>query len=88
MELQKVERFIGIHTSLAQDIFKLLQSQIQVSSAWTGQHACEDDECAYCEAGIMWYQLVLELVLYLCPEHPVRPPDVSSYKTYLQILWD
>ncbi|XP_068085270.1 protein unc-79 homolog [Anabrus simplex] len=77
LELQEVEKHSGVHTTLAQDVCKLLKGMVSVS--WTDGHACSSnkDECLFCESCVMWYQLALELVEFLAPESPAHPPDVS-----------
>lgn len=77
LELQQVDKHEGVHTSLAQDVSRLLKHMLL--AAWVGTHSCGRagaKECLFCESCVMWYQLALELVRFLAPLEPVRPPDV------------
>lgn len=78
MDLQNTEKHSGISTSLAQDIWQLLKSML--TAQWSAAHVCEQRECAHCEARVMWYQLVLQLVTIVNPEETAHPPDVSKLK--------
>lgn len=78
MERHEVERFTGIHTVVAQDVCRLLQSML--STPWLAPHSCKvasKNECPHCELGIVWHQLSLQLVEYIAPENLAHPPDVS-----------
>ncbi|KAJ9597430.1 hypothetical protein L9F63_011724, partial [Diploptera punctata] len=74
MELQEIEMHCGVHTSLSEDVCKLLKCM--VSASWVGAHTCASkNDCAFCESSVMWHQLALETIEYLSPENPVNPPD-------------
>lgn len=80
MEKQGVEKHTGMHTVVAQDSCRLLQSMLQ--APWTMSHACKGSsktECVHCELTIVWHQLALELVAYVAQENPAHPPDVSTF---------
>ncbi|KAF5283433.1 hypothetical protein FQA39_LY04809 [Lamprigera yunnana] len=74
MELQSIERFTGLNSTLSKDVYKLLKCM--VTATWIGSHSCNSkSECGYCESSIMWHQLCLKLVVYLSPQYPAYPPD-------------
>ncbi|XP_011310336.1 protein unc-79 homolog isoform X3 [Fopius arisanus] len=75
MELQDIDRHTGINTWVCRDACHLMKSI--VAANWNDCHSCkEENECTYCESRIIWHQLCLQLVMYLCPENPANPPDV------------
>ena len=79
MELHNIERFIGVHSVMAQDIARLLHKTS--SASWFMNHECTpQQDCILCECCIVWHQLALCLVEYVCPEDLAHPPDVSSDK--------
>lgn len=86
MELQNTDKHSGITTSLAQDVWQLLRSML--TAQWSAPHHCERRECSHCEARVMWHQLALELVTIINPEMTAHPPDVSSHRLPLLVLYD
>lgn len=85
MELQNVEQHMGIHTHVCENVCRLLKCMVTAARVGVGSHICalkakQVSECAYCEASVMWHQLSTKLVEFMAPEHPVRPPDVSSQR--------
>lgn len=96
MELQGVEWHAGVSTPLAQDVWALLRTML--TTQWAAPplepstlrtrmcgRCCARRECSQCEARVIWYQLALELVQAMNPEHSAHPPDVSQlfYRGYL-----
>ncbi|KAL3290395.1 hypothetical protein HHI36_023736 [Cryptolaemus montrouzieri] len=74
MELQNIDKHTGLNSTLCKDVCWLLKCMI--TTAWIGTHTCNSKtECSYCESSVMWHQLSLQLVKYLSPVHPARPPD-------------
>lgn len=77
MELHNVERFIGLHSVMAQDIVRLLHKTI--SASWFMNHLCTTKhECTLCDVCVVWHQLATILIEYVCPEDLAYPPDVSK----------
>lgn len=77
MELQDIDRHMGLNTWVCRDACHLMKSI--VAANWNDCHICkEDQECTYCESRVIWHQLCLHLIIYLCPENPAYPPDVFS----------
>lgn len=76
MELQSTEKHGGITSPPAQEVWHLLK--FMLTAQWSSAHECDLRECAHCEARVMWYQLVLELVTMINPEETAHPPDVSN----------
>ncbi|GLH04896.1 UNC79 protein, partial [Gryllus bimaculatus] len=71
---RKIEKHSGIHTSLSQDVCRLLKGMLDI--AWSVGHTCSSiDDCLFCESCVIWYQLTLKLVEFLVPEQPVHLPD-------------
>lgn len=79
MEFQDVEIHSGIHTSVSENVTRLLKCMVTAARVGLGSHVCslKVSECAYCEASVMWHQLSTKLVQFIAPENPVRAPDVS-----------
>ncbi|KAK9889170.1 hypothetical protein WA026_004451 [Henosepilachna vigintioctopunctata] len=74
MELQNIDKHTGLNSTLCKDVCWLLKCMI--TAAWIGTHKCNSStECSYCESSVIWHQLSLQLVKYLSPIHPARPPD-------------
>ncbi|XP_036332917.1 protein unc-79 homolog isoform X3 [Rhagoletis pomonella] len=78
MELQDVEQHMGIHTSVCENVSRLIKCMVTAARVGLSSHVCslKVAECAYCEASIMWHQLSTKLVQFMAPLNPVRPPDV------------
>ncbi|XP_039151763.1 protein unc-79 homolog isoform X2 [Drosophila simulans] len=78
MELQDVEQHMGIHTSVCENVSRLIKCMVTAARVGLSSHVCalKVAECAYCEASIMWHQLATKLVQFMAPLNPVRPPDV------------
>ncbi|XP_017847930.1 protein unc-79 homolog isoform X8 [Drosophila busckii] len=81
MELQDVEQHMGIHTSVCENVSRLIKCMVTAARVGLSSHVCalkvsEVAECAYCEASTMWHQLSTKLVEFMAPLNPVRPPDV------------
>ncbi|XP_064549249.1 protein unc-79 homolog isoform X2 [Drosophila montana] len=78
MELQDVEQHMGIHTSVCENVSRLIKCMVTAARVGLSSHVCalKVAECAYCEASTMWHQLSTKLVEFMAPLHPVRPPDV------------
>ncbi|XP_067614407.1 protein unc-79 homolog isoform X4 [Eurosta solidaginis] len=82
MELQDVEQHMGIHTSVCENVSRLIKCMVTAARVGLSSHVCslkvttEVAECAYCEASIMWHQLATKLVQFMAPLNPIRPPDV------------
>lgn len=75
MELHGVERYVGVHSVMAQDIVRLLYKTTYAS--WFMNHECfPKDDCLLCECCIVWQQLATNLVEYVCPEDLAHQPDV------------
>ncbi|XP_063983209.1 protein unc-79 homolog isoform X2 [Diachasmimorpha longicaudata] len=75
MELQDIDKHTGINTWVCRDACHLMKSI--VAANWNDCHSCkEESECTYCESRVIWHQLCLQLVMYLCPENAANPPDV------------
>ncbi|KAK0097709.1 hypothetical protein PV326_014335 [Microctonus aethiopoides] len=80
MELQDIDRHMGLNTWVCRDACHLMKSI--VAANWNDCHICkEDQECTYCESRVIWHQLCLHLIIYLCPENPAYPPDVFVDET-------
>ncbi|XP_039969068.1 protein unc-79 homolog isoform X8 [Bactrocera tryoni] len=78
MELQDVEQHMGIHTSVCENVARLIKCMVTAARVGLSSHVCslKVAECAYCEASIMWHQLATKLVQFMAPLNPVRPPDI------------
>ncbi|XP_052835332.1 protein unc-79 homolog isoform X5 [Drosophila gunungcola] len=78
MELQDVEQHMGIHTSVCENVSRLIKCMVTAARVGLSSHVCalKVAECAYCEASIMWHQLATKLVQFMAPLNPVRPPDI------------
>ncbi|XP_068152157.1 protein unc-79 homolog isoform X4 [Drosophila tropicalis] len=78
MELQDIEQHMGIHTSVCENVSRLIKCMVTAARVGLSSHVCalKVAECAYCEASIMWHQLSTKLVQFMAPLNPVRPPDV------------
>ncbi|XP_034664279.1 protein unc-79 homolog isoform X3 [Drosophila subobscura] len=78
MELQDVEQHMGIHTSVCENVSRLIKCMVTAARVGLSSHVCalKVAECAYCEASIMWHQLSTKLVQFMAPLNPVRPPDI------------
>ncbi|XP_053969855.1 protein unc-79 homolog isoform X5 [Anastrepha ludens] len=78
MELQDVEQHMGIHTSVCENVSRLIKCMVTAARVGLSSHVCslKVAECAYCEASIMWHQLSTKLVQFMAPLNPVRAPDV------------
>ncbi|XP_017968880.1 protein unc-79 homolog isoform X5 [Drosophila navojoa] len=78
MELQDVEQHMGIHTSVCENVSRLIKCMVTAARVGLSSHVCalKVAECAYCEASTMWHQLSTKLVEFMAPLNPVRPPDV------------
>ncbi|XP_073838651.1 UNC-79 domain-containing protein isoform X11 [Musca autumnalis] len=78
MELQDIEQHLGIHTSVCENVSRLLKCMVTAARVGLSSHVCslKVAECAYCEASIMWHQLSTKLVQFMAPLNPLRPPDV------------
>ncbi|KAM8704273.1 hypothetical protein ACLKA7_008814 [Drosophila subpalustris] len=78
MELQDVEQHLGIHTSVCENVSRLIKCMVTAARVGLSSHVCalKVAECAYCEASTMWHQLSTKLVEFMAPLNPVRPPDV------------
>lgn len=89
MKLQDVEQHAGIESDVCSDVSELLKHMLEAS--WMNDHICRaraasSNECAFCEASVMWHQLAASLVRFMAPEHPAHGPDVRQFfciKTYL-----
>ncbi|XP_055629586.1 protein unc-79 homolog isoform X2 [Toxorhynchites rutilus septentrionalis] len=75
MQLQEIEQYSGIYTSLSDNVCRLLKCMVTAAKVGLGSHTCSSKECGYCEASVMWHQLSTKLVQYLAPLEPIRPPD-------------
>ncbi|XP_039288508.1 protein unc-79 homolog isoform X2 [Nilaparvata lugens] len=85
MERHEVERYTGMHTVVAQDVSRLLQSMLCLPwlSSASGTHAHSHSQshapplhsCPRCDLSIIWHQLALHLVEYIAPENLAHPPD-------------
>ncbi|KAL5284179.1 UNC79 family protein [Megaselia abdita] len=78
MELQDVEQHLGIHTSVSENVCRLLKCMVTAARVGLSSHVCsvkQVADCPYCEASIMWHQLSTKLVQFMAPESPIRPPD-------------
>ncbi|XP_055321973.1 protein unc-79 homolog isoform X3 [Sitodiplosis mosellana] len=80
IELQDVEQHMGIATAVCENVCRLLKCMVTAARVGVGSHVCamkvkQVSECAYCEASVMWHQLSVKLVQFICPENPVRSPD-------------
>ncbi|XP_075145710.1 UNC-79 domain-containing protein isoform X8 [Haematobia irritans] len=78
MELQDIEQHLGIHTSVCENVSRLLKCMVTAARVGLSSHVCslKVAECAYCEASIMWHQLSTKLVQFMAPLNPLRPPDI------------
>ncbi|XP_046804235.1 protein unc-79 homolog isoform X8 [Lucilia cuprina] len=78
MELQDIEQHMGIHTSVCEDVSRLMKCMVTAARVGLSSHVCslKVAECAYCEASIMWHQLSTKIVQFMAPLNPLRPPDV------------
>ncbi|XP_014089555.2 protein unc-79 homolog isoform X6 [Bactrocera oleae] len=78
MELQDIEQHMGIHTSVCENVSRLIKCMVTAARVGLSSHVCslKVAECAYCEASIMWHQLATKLVQFMAPLNPVRPPDI------------
>ncbi|XP_061398617.1 protein unc-79 homolog [Musca vetustissima] len=78
MELQDIEQHLGIHTTVCENVSRLLKCMVTAARVGLSSHVCslKVAECAYCEASIMWHQLSTKLVQFMAPLNPLRPPDV------------
>ncbi|XP_045481676.1 protein unc-79 homolog isoform X1 [Harmonia axyridis] len=80
MELQNIDKHTGLNSTLCKDVCWLLKCMI--TTAWIGTHTCNSKtECTHCESCVMWHQLSLQLVKYLSPIYPARPPDPPLEET-------
>ncbi|XP_055716676.1 protein unc-79 homolog isoform X6 [Phlebotomus papatasi] len=77
MELQDIEQHMGIHTSVCENVCRLLKCMVTAAKVGMGSHTCglKIAECGYCEASVMWHQLSTKLVQFMAPMNPTRPPD-------------
>ncbi|GAB0098713.1 protein unc-79 homolog [Sergentomyia squamirostris] len=77
MELQDIEQHMGIHTSVCENVCRLLKCMVTAAKVGMGSHTCglKVAECGYCEASVMWHQLSTKLVQFMAPSNPTRPPD-------------
>lgn len=84
MELQEVEQHTGIHTSVCENVSRLLKCMVTAARVGISDHNCsmKVEECGYCEASVIWHQLSTKLVQFMAPSIPVRPPDVSRQFLY------
>ncbi|XP_066589783.1 protein unc-79 homolog [Prorops nasuta] len=74
MELQDIDKHTGINTWVCKDACHLMKSIVAFN--WNNCHVCKTEiECTYCESKVIWHQLCLQLVTYMCPENPAYPPD-------------
>ncbi|XP_058979221.1 protein unc-79 homolog isoform X6 [Musca domestica] len=78
MELQDIEQHLGIHTTVCENVSRLLKCMVTAARVGLSSHVCllKVAECGYCEASIMWHQLSTKLVQFMAPLNPLRPPDV------------
>lgn len=83
MELQDIEQHQGINTSVCENVCRLLKCMVTATAGiktlgpGLGSHVCSEKmECLICEAYIMWHQLASQIVKFMAPPKPVRPPDV------------
>ncbi|XP_037956514.1 protein unc-79 homolog isoform X2 [Teleopsis dalmanni] len=78
MELQDIEQHMGIHTTVCENVSRLIKCMVTAARVGLSSHVCslKVAECAYCEASIMWHQLSTKLVQFMAPLNPVRPPDI------------
>ncbi|XP_059622044.1 protein unc-79 homolog [Phlebotomus argentipes] len=77
MELQDIEQHMGIHTSVCENVCRLLKCMVTAAKVGMGSHTCglKIADCGYCEASVMWHQLSTKLVQFMAPKKPTRPPD-------------
>ncbi|XP_066903218.1 protein unc-79 homolog isoform X4 [Halyomorpha halys] len=76
LERHEIEKHTGIHTVIAQDVCRLLQSMMCAS--WLIPHSCEGqtkNDCIQCELVIVWHQLAHQLIEYIAQENLAHPPD-------------
>ncbi|XP_073986418.1 UNC-79 domain-containing protein isoform X3 [Rhodnius prolixus] len=76
LERHEIERHTGIHTVIAQDVCRLLQSMMCAS--WLTPHNCEGqmkNDCTQCELVVVWHQLAHQLIEYIAQENLAHPPD-------------
>jgi hypothetical protein len=85
MELQDIEQHQGINTSVCENVCRLLKCMVTATAGikkiGPGSHVCSEKmECLICEAFVMWHQLASQIVKFMAPQKPVRPPDVRLIK--------
>ncbi|KAM7364575.1 UNC-79 domain-containing protein isoform 2-T2 [Cochliomyia hominivorax] len=76
IELQQIKEHLGIHTSVCENVTRLMKCMVTAARVGLSGHVCTQRECAYCEASVMWHQLSIQIVQFMAPKHPTKPPDV------------